>query len=243
MGDTFASGGASGLPRSKGGSPGRAAVRRLSGKNRYVSKEVQVSAPRTRNRWGEGERLRGEILAAASRLLSELDGEDGLTIRGVARVAGIAPASIYQHFTDRAALVAGLTEHEFVRLRVAMEAAGDRVDSGDVAGRVRAMLHASCRFAMDNPGHYRLMTANGPPGTAPGVRPAGPLVDVIDLLVAGFARCAAAGVALRVSPERAAVIAFVGAHGRVALFQDSAKHNDADSVMAFVDEFVALVFA
>ncbi|MFI7002397.1 hypothetical protein [Nocardia sp. NPDC050175] len=34
---------------------------------------------------GEGERLRGEILAAASRLLSELDGEDGLTIRGVAR--------------------------------------------------------------------------------------------------------------------------------------------------------------
>ncbi|MER8161553.1 helix-turn-helix domain-containing protein [Streptomyces sp. NPDC094472] len=62
---------------------------------------------------GEGEWLRGEILAAASRLLSELDGEDGLTIRGVARTAGIAPAGIYQHFTDRAALVAGLTDHEF----------------------------------------------------------------------------------------------------------------------------------
>ncbi|WP_206311522.1 helix-turn-helix domain-containing protein [Streptomyces sp. DASNCL29] len=88
-------------------------------KDGHVSEKVQVSAPRMRNRWGEGERLRGEILAAASWLLSELDGEDGLTIRGVARAAGIAPASIYQHFTDRAALVAGLTEHEFVRLRVA----------------------------------------------------------------------------------------------------------------------------
>ncbi len=231
------------LPHSKGRSPGRAAAGRLGGKNRYVSKESQVSAPRTRNRWGEGERLRGEILAAASRLLSELDGEDGLTIRGVARTAGIAPASIYQHFTDRAALVAGLTDHEFARLHTAMEAAGDRVDSGDVVGRVRAMLHASCRFAMDNPGHYRLMTANGPPRTAPGVRQAGPLADVIDLLVAGFARCAAAGVALRVPAERAAVIAFVGAHGRVALFQNSAKHADADSVMSFVDEFVSLVFA
>ncbi|MEK8174526.1 TetR/AcrR family transcriptional regulator [Streptomyces sp. M19] len=131
-----------------------------------MSKDVQVSA-RARATAGEGERLRGEILAAASRLLSELDGEDGLTIRGVARVAGIAPASIYQHFTDRAALVAGLTEHEFARLHTAMKAADDRVDSGDVVGRVRAMLHASCRFAMDNPGHYRLMTANEPPGPRP----------------------------------------------------------------------------
>ncbi|MEV7602829.1 TetR/AcrR family transcriptional regulator [Kitasatospora sp. NPDC089797] len=208
-----------------------------------MSKEAQVSAPRKRNRWGEGEQLRGEILAAASRLLSELGGEDGLTIRGVARAAGIAPASIYQHFSDRAALVAGLTEHEFARLRVTMEAAEHRVDAGDVVGRVRAMIHASCRFAVENPGHYRLMTADGPPRTAPGARPSGPLHDVIDLLVAGFARCAEAGVALRVTAERAAVIAFVGAHGRVALFQDSAEHNDADSVTAFVDEFVSLVFA
>ncbi|GAA3556149.1 TetR/AcrR family transcriptional regulator [Amycolatopsis ultiminotia] len=208
-----------------------------------MSKEVQVSAPRTRNRWGEGERLRGEILDAASRLLSELDGEDGLTIRGVARAADIAPASIYQHFTDRAALVAGLADHEFARLHAGMKAAEERVDSGDPVGRVRAMLHASCRFAMDNPGHYRLMTANGPPRTAPGARPAGPLASVIDLLVAGFARCTAAGIALRVPTERAAVIAFVGAHGRVALFQNSARYTDADSVMAFVDEFVSLVFA
>jgi hypothetical protein len=105
------------------------------------------------------------------------------------------------------------------------------------------MMHATCRFAVDNPGHYRLMTAGGPPRTAPDVRPSGPLYDVIDLLVAGFARCAEAGVPLRVSAERAAVIAFVGAHGRVALFQQSAEHNDADSVQAFVDEFVSLLFA
>ncbi|WP_157182550.1 TetR/AcrR family transcriptional regulator [Sciscionella marina] len=211
------------------------------GKNGCVSKKV--SAPRTRNRWGEGERLRGEILVAASRLLSGLDGEDGLTIRGVARAADIAPASIYQHFTDRAALVAGLTDYEFARLHAAMKAARDRVDVGDVVGRVRAMLHASCRFAMDNPGHYRLMTANGPPQAAPGVRQAGPLADVIELLVDGFACCEAAGITLRSSARRAAVIAFVGAHGRVVLFQNSAKHADADSVTSFVDEFLSLVFA
>jgi AcrR family transcriptional regulator len=58
---------------------------------------------RTRNPWGQGERLRAEILQAAARLLSELGGEQGLSIRGVARAVGIAPASMYKHFADKAA--------------------------------------------------------------------------------------------------------------------------------------------
>ncbi|WP_409182960.1 TetR/AcrR family transcriptional regulator [Amycolatopsis sp. VS8301801F10] len=205
-----------------------------------MSEEVQA---RTRNRWGEGERLRGEILAAASRLLSELGGEDALTIRGVARAVGIAPASIYQHFSDRAALVAGLVEHEFGRLRLAMEAAESRVPAADPVGRVRALLHAYCRFAMDNPGHYRLMTANGASRTSPEVRPQGPTIDLIDRITAAFARCAESGAALRVPADRAGVIAFVGAHGRVALFHSSGKQPNEDAVVSFADELLSLIFA
>jgi len=205
-----------------------------------VSEEVQA---RTRNRWGEGERLRGEILAAASRLLSELDGEDALTIRGVARAVGIAPASIYQHFSDRAALVTGLTQHEFGRLRAEMKVAAQAVPDDDPVARVRALLHAYCRFAMANPGHYRLMTANGASRSSPDVRPHGPMIDLIDLITAAFARCADAGFALRVPAERAGVIAFVGAHGRVALFHSNARQPSADAVVSFADELLALVFA
>ncbi|HWD00894.1 MAG TPA: TetR/AcrR family transcriptional regulator [Amycolatopsis sp.] len=209
-----------------------------------MPEEVQVSAGRTRNRWGEGDRLRGEILHAASRLLSELGGEDGLTIRGVARAVGIAPASIYQHFTDRAALVKGLLDYEFARLRAEMEAAEACEDPADPVGRVRALIHAYCHFAMENPGHYRLMMANGSSRPTPEAHPQGPLPDLIDLLREGFARCAAAGIALRVPSERAGVIAFVGAHGRVALFHTSpARGGGAGSVVPFVDELVALVFA
>ncbi|SFP25397.1 transcriptional regulator, TetR family [Amycolatopsis rubida] len=211
-----------------------------SGNNGQVSEEVQA---RTRNRWGEGERLRGEILAAASRLLSELDGEDALTIRGVARAVGIAPASIYQHFSDRAALVTGLAEHEFGRLRLAMEAAESRVPADDAVGRLRALLHAYCRFAMDNPGHYRLMTANGARRTSPDVRPHGPTIDLVDLIGAAFARCAESGTALRVPAERAGVIAFVGAHGRVALFHSAGRRPGEDAVVNFADELLALIFA
>jgi AcrR family transcriptional regulator len=206
-----------------------------------VPDDVDIATPRTRNRWGEGERLRGEILDAASRLLSELGGEDGLTIRGVARAVGIAPASIYQHFTDRTALVQGLLDHEFARLRTVMRAADESLDPADVVGRVRAQLHAYCDFAVANPGHYRLMLSDGADRTSPDARPSGPLIDVIDTLVAAFERCAEAGHKLRVPSDRAAVVVFVGAHGRVALLHSNPGERNAQHVRPFVDELVSLV--
>ena len=75
-----------------------------------------MTGGRVRNPWGQGERLRTEILLAAGDLLGDLGTVDGLTLRGVARQAGIAPASIYAHFPDRSALIAALLEHEYLRV-------------------------------------------------------------------------------------------------------------------------------
>jgi AcrR family transcriptional regulator len=191
---------------------------------------------RVRNRWGEGERLRGEILNAASRLLSGMEGEDGLTIRGVAREAAIAPASIYQHFADRAALVQGLLEYEFGRLQVLMHEADEEADSADMIGRLRAQLHAYCAFAIENPGHYRLMLSSGVDRTEP-------MLDVITMVSAAFGRCEEAGHALRLPSDRAAVIVVVGVHGRVALLQSSAVERSPRAVEEFIDELLALTFA
>ncbi|RSD16619.1 TetR/AcrR family transcriptional regulator [Amycolatopsis eburnea] len=187
--------------------------------------------------------MRGEILEAAGRLLAELGGEDGLTIRGVARAVGIAPASIYQHFSDRAELVRGLLDHEYARLAELMRVAEESLGETDVVGRVRAQIHAYCAFAMRNPGHYRLMLANGASELEAGSRPKGPLLDVIDRLTAGFERCVEAGHELRVTPGRAAAVVFVGAHGRVALFHSALHRTGAELVEPFVDELVSLVFA
>jgi AcrR family transcriptional regulator len=211
--------------------------------NGWVAEKVEAGIGRTRNRWGEGERLREEILEAAARLLAELGGEDGLTIRGVARAVGIAPASIYQHFSDRAELVRGLLDREYERLRESMRTAEESLGETDVVGRVRVQLHAYCAFAMENPGHYRLMLANGASRPEPGARAEGPLLDVIDRLAAGFERCVEAGHPLRVTPGRAAAMVFVGAHGRVALFHSVLNRTGADLVEPFVDDLVSLVFA
>ena len=103
---------------------------------------------RVRNRWGHGERLRTEILAAAGQLLGELGTVDGLTLRGVARRAGIAPASIYTHFADRAALIDALLvcEHERVAGLMLRASAAANPDM------VRAQLYAFCHSSRERRG-------------------------------------------------------------------------------------------
>jgi AcrR family transcriptional regulator len=196
---------------------------------------VAETSHRVRNPWGQGERLRLEILDAAARLLSELGGEQGLTIRGVARAAGIAPASIYQHFADKAALVKGLVAYDYEQLSAAMTAADEQCPPEAVLDRVRAQMKAYCRFALDSPGHYRLMLNNRP------ISRSGPLIDIVTQMISAFERCERAGVRLRVPARRAAVMVFVGAHGRVALWHASEDPTQEPLVLEFVDELISLV--
>jgi AcrR family transcriptional regulator len=199
--------------------------------------KADLTTQRVRNPWGQGERLRTEILDAAVRLLSELGGEEALTIRGVARAVGIAPASIYQHFADKAALVRGVVAHDYARLSSAMREADESVEAADAVGRVRAQMHAYCRFAIANPGHYRLML-----GDRDVPRSRGPLARVVEPVVTAFERCERAGAKLRLPSERAAVMVFVGAHGRVALYHSGRTEEDTERILAFVDELISLVF-
>jgi AcrR family transcriptional regulator len=204
--------------------------------------QAQPAVQRTRNRWGDGERLRLEILNAAYELVAELGCEDALTIRGVARAVGIAPASIYQHFQDKAALVRGTIEHDYARVSAAMLAADENTAAEDVVERVRAQLHAYCQFAVDNPGHYRLMvTGRYPSAPEEGQRPYSPLARIVEQGEAAFERCERAGVRLRVTPHRAAVIVFVAAHGRVALYHADPAAKNSDDIALFVDELVSVL--
>lgn len=208
-----------------------------------MPEEPEPSARRARNPWGQGERLRTEILEAAGRLFADLGGEEALTMRGVARETGIAPASIYQHFADKAALVRGVIEDDYERLSTAMREADESVPADDVVGRVKAQMHSYCRFAIDNPGHYRLMlTHRRTAGQEPGPHARGPLLPIINAVTAAFERCERAGVRLRVPSDRAAVMVFVGTHGRVALYH-SDPAGGADRILPFVDELISLVFA
>jgi AcrR family transcriptional regulator len=89
---------------------------------------TDTRAPRrTRARRGEGERLRGQILEAAERLLVEAGDEQAVTIRDVAEAVGVTPPSVYLHFADKDELLFAISERNFAELdRVTEEAAADK---------------------------------------------------------------------------------------------------------------------
>ncbi|MCL7379820.1 TetR/AcrR family transcriptional regulator [Streptomyces sp. 35G-GA-8] len=195
------------------------------------------TSQRARNPRGQGDRLRLEILEGAARLLSELGGEEGLTIRGVARAAGISPAAIYQHFADKSALVNGLIGYDYEQISRAMTKADESCPQDAVLERVRAQVRTYCQFVVDNPGHYRLLI-NHQPLTAPR---SGPMIDLVTRVATAFERCQLAGVRLRLPARRAAVLVFTAAHGRVALWHASGDPVAAEALLDFVDEVVWLV--
>jgi AcrR family transcriptional regulator len=109
---------------------------------------------RGRNRRGEGDRLRADIVAAAERLLRTQPVE-ALSLRAVAREVGVTAPALYLHFADRRELVWAVLAHQYGELTAATSAATARYQHpGD---RLRAWCVAYCRFGLEQPGHYRAM--------------------------------------------------------------------------------------
>jgi AcrR family transcriptional regulator len=109
---------------------------------------------RERNRRGEGDRLRTDIVAAAERLLRTQPVE-ALSLRAVAREVGVTAPALYLHFADRRELVWAVLVHQYDELTAATSAATAR--HPDPRDRLRAWCLAYCRFGLEQPGHYRAM--------------------------------------------------------------------------------------
>lgn len=97
--------------------------------------------------------LRPALLAAARRML-ERDGPDALSLREVARRAGVSHNAPYRHFPDRAALLAALAAEGFDALAAEMRAAAAGAPHARRRGDIGA---AYVRFALAAPGLFRLM--------------------------------------------------------------------------------------
>jgi AcrR family transcriptional regulator len=149
-----------------------------------------------RNRRGEGGHLRAEILAAATGLLDR-GGERAVTLRAVAREAGIATPSIYPHFPDQPAILSAVIHAVAAELarELRTAAAGE-----DPRQRLYAAGHAYLDYAATHPRRYRAMFA------ATG--------GLVPRLFAGvLADCAAAGYSTSTDPAADAVALWLGLHG------------------------------
>ena len=134
----------------------------------------QMTKTRQRNPRGQGERLRDDIIEAASRLLAD-PAAPPLTLRAVARAAGVAATSVYLHFDDIESLVRAVADRRFGELVRLQDEARDA--HSNPCQQVRASSLAYCEFGLAHPGHYHLMFSSPlplPEGITPGQWPGMP---------------------------------------------------------------------
>ncbi|HEX9624298.1 MAG TPA: TetR/AcrR family transcriptional regulator [Streptosporangiaceae bacterium] len=115
------------------------------------------TARRTPNPRGQGGRLRDELLDAASGLLAAGGRDAELTLRSVARAAGVAAPSVYQHFADLDELMLALVRHHLADLATAIGNALLPVRTRPAAEQLRVMGHAYVRWGLDHPGPYTVV--------------------------------------------------------------------------------------
>jgi AcrR family transcriptional regulator len=115
----------------------------------------RLRAPRRkpRNAYHHGH-LRQALVDQAVRTIHRA-GVEALNLRDVGASLGVSRTALYRHFADKTALLAAVATDGFRALRLALQ------DSWDTAGRGQAGFEAQglayVRFALANPGHYRVM--------------------------------------------------------------------------------------
>src|SRR3954468_1468489 len=98
--------------------------------------------------------LREALLQAAERVL-ERDGLAGLTLRAVAREAGVSHAAPTHHFGDLTGLVSELAAIGFRMFNAAMDAAGNSETDPMMKGLASAKAYVA--YAQAHPGMYGVM--------------------------------------------------------------------------------------
>lgn len=99
--------------------------------------------------------LRAACLRAARELLEE-KGDAGLSLRAVARRAGVSATAPYRHYADRDALVSAVAAEGYRELAGYLAAAHPSPATPD---ELAAVAVAYVRFALDHPALFRVMFA------------------------------------------------------------------------------------
>lgn len=97
--------------------------------------------------------LRGALVGAAMDLLEE-GGEAELSLRAVARRAGVSPAAPYRHYDDREALVSAVAAVGYRELAERLAAAHPSPSTPD---ELASAAVAYVQFALERPALFRIM--------------------------------------------------------------------------------------
>jgi AcrR family transcriptional regulator len=114
------------------------------------------SAPaRPRSPRGEGDTLRVDLLDATAELIAKHGEMDAVSLRAVARRAGVSATAVYRHFDDHVELLRAAVDHCWATFYEQLRTAA--VSSEDAFDSFRSMGDAYVVYAMERPGQYRVL--------------------------------------------------------------------------------------
>ncbi|RKH08417.1 TetR/AcrR family transcriptional regulator [Corallococcus sp. CA053C] len=183
------------------------------GKQARTGKSVDKAADKARYHHGD---LRQALVDAALTLISE-EGFGALTLREVARRAGVTHAAPYRHFADKEALLEAVSQQGFRTMSREMRERMARV-SGPLE-QLSAAGVAYVLFAVRHPPHFRVMF--GPHFTRPPQPDAAEEgTNAFQLLVGCIEAGQAAGLLRAGESRRLTLTAWSLVHGLASLLVD-----------------------
>ena len=116
---------------------------------------TRADAPPKRAGYHHGN-LRAAMIEAAIRLIEE-KGAEAVTVREVARQAGVSSGAPFRHFASRKALMTAVAEEAMAKLRTEIEQRLTAADGDDPLAGLLALADAYVDWAVDHPTHYRVL--------------------------------------------------------------------------------------
>lgn len=178
--------------------------------------------------------LKNALIQAGIEILSR-EGIEALSLRKVAKRAGVSHTAPYAHFADKQALTAAIAAEGYKKLYDALFAAQNPQD--DPLARLMATAHAYLQFALDEPDHFRI-TFSGvveaeqdyPEYVEQSKRCFGLVVTVVE-------SCQASGLFAKGDKQLIAVSIWSGIHGFVQLLLANQLPGTLTSQFAIHDLF------
>jgi AcrR family transcriptional regulator len=182
--------------------------------------------------------LRRALLDASLALVDEA-GIGALSLREVARKAGVSHNAPYHHFPDRGSLLAAIAEDGFIALASQMAAA--RAAAPTPRARLEACGIAYVRFAIGSPAHFRVMFRPelASPTEHPRVHQAS--VPALDILVQGVIEAQAAGLIPAGDPMPFVLTCWSAVHGLATLWLDGPLSLDTKGFGKSLDKLATMV--
>jgi AcrR family transcriptional regulator len=181
--------------------------------------------------------LKRALIESARDILRN-EGQEALTLRAVARAAGVSAAAPYRHFADRRTLIAAVAEEGFREMGLAMRHA--MAGEGGRAG-FKGIALVYVRFALEHAAEYRVMFGAelAQRDDLPGLREQSR--SVIGFVAHGIAELQKAGAVGAGDPLTLAVTVWAVLHGVVMLSLDGQATRLGLTVDTLVEEATRMI--